>query len=510
MSIVSVYFFLFVLGVLVAYYVMPKCCRWCVILIANIVFCLLSSIWKLLCIAILSIVVTYGVSNIVDVLKKKEKNRKLIAFCVACGVIINLIILVAFKEINFFINNTNKVISIFSDNQIQLVIDMVAPLGISYYTLTMISYLMDSYWGLFEVQKNPFKLIAYILYFPTLTSGPIMRYSDMKSHIYDGNKLEYKNICYGAQRIVWGIFKKLVIADRLAPFVNAMQSEQCEGLYVFVGVICYALQLYMDFSACMDIIIGVSELFGIKLPENFNTPLYATNLSEYWRRWHITLGLWVRDYVMNPVLKSKSIQKLGKKTKKKLGKKWGKRIPVWIGMFCTWFCVGFWHGGTWTFIFGSGLFFFVMIVGSQILEPVWKWLIKLLHINTKSIVWLTWQRIRTFILFSASISFSWAASMSDAFALWKRGFSVFNPEVLFNGDLFQYGLDGQDMLIVLAGLLIVLAVSIIQQKESVRDVISKYNIVVRWAIFIVLICFIIVFGTYGKGYNAGDFIYGAF
>lgn len=510
MSIVSFNFFFFIAGVVVLYYILPVKARWSVILIANIGFFLLSSTCKLLLVALIPTLVTYIMAIIIDNLQAKKSREGLITLCKVVGILVDLSMLIAFKEIDFFINTGNRILNIFTDAQMHLITGIVAPIGISYFTLTLISYLLDSSWGLFRVQKNPLKFIAYILYFPTLTSGPIMRYSDVANQIYEGNRFKYENVSYGVQRIVWGLFKKLVIADRMAIFVGAIHSGDYEGLYIFIGVICYALQLYMDFSGCMDIVIGASEIIGIKLPENFNTPLFATNLSEYWRRWHMTLGNWVRDYVMNPLLKSKGMIKLGKKSKKKLGKKWGKKIPVWIGMFVTWFCVGFWHGGAWTFILGSGLFFFLMIFTGQLLEPFWKWLIKILHINTKSIIWITWQRIRTFVLFAVSISFSWANSIGDAIDMYKRGFNTFNLSILIDGSLLEMGVDWKNWIVIIIGLIIVLIVSNFQQKGMVRQMIASKNIAIRWVLYLALFFAVIIFGSYGMGYDASSFIYGAF
>lgn len=159
-----------------------------------------------------------------------------------------------------------------------------------------------------------------------MISGPITRYQEIEQDLYAGNRADYQGFCFGLQRILWGLFKKLVIADRMAPIVQEIWSGDFYGWCVLIGVLGYAWQLYMDFSGCMDVVLGASELFGIRLPENFNTPLYATSLSEYWRRWHITLGAWVKDYVMYPILKTKGLQTRAKKWKKKYGKKMGKKM----------------------------------------------------------------------------------------------------------------------------------------------------------------------------------------
>jgi D-alanyl-lipoteichoic acid acyltransferase DltB (MBOAT superfamily) len=259
----------------------------------------------------------------------------------------------------------------------------------------------------------------------------------------------------------------------------------------------------------MDIVIGAAQMFGVELPENFRTPFYATSLSEFWRRWHITLGLWVRDYVLYPALKSRFADAMGRFCREKFGKKWGKRIPTYWGMLITWFCVGFWHGGSWKYICASGLFFFVMIVGGILLDPIFQRLIKLLHVNTAAWSWTLFQRIRTAALFTLSVSFGRASSLGDGLARWKSAF-VYNPWVLADGSLYRLGLDAPDVGVLIFGLLILLGVSKLQQSGGVRDRLAKQNLVFRWAVLLALFASVLLFGLYGENYNPADFIYGLF
>jgi D-alanyl-lipoteichoic acid acyltransferase DltB (MBOAT superfamily) len=444
-------------------------------------------------------------SQVVQVTRQKNMVTGL-------AIIVEVVILIVLQDNAFFVDNINRVSSLLNLSWKIPIPTWAVPLGISYYTLMLIGYLLDTSWKISKPQKNPLKLLLFTCYFPQMISGPFTRYHEMEDQLYKAHTFDHTRITSGAQRILWGLFKKLVIAERLSVIVGTIYGnyEEYPGFYVLIAIVGYTLQVYADFSGCMDIIIGISELFGVKLPENFHTPFYATNLSEVWRRWHMTLGFWVKDYVLYPFLKSSFAQKIGKFAKKRWSKKAAKRIPTYCGMFLTWFTVGFWHGGSWNYILGSGMFFFVMIVGGMLLEPVFNRLIQWLHINTECFSWKLFQRIRTFFLFAASVSFGRASSTASAVAMWKNAFSEFNPWIFFDKSLYNLGVDQQDFGILVFSLLLFLVVSILQQKGSIRKRFAKQNIVFRWIVLFGLIFSILIFGYYGPGYDASEFIYGGF
>ena len=178
-------------------------------------------------------------------------------------------------------------------------VTLAAPIGISYYSLQAISYMTDVYRGTQESCKNPIKVALYLSFFPQIMEGPISRFSETADALYGGNSIQFENLVFGYQRIIWGLFKKMVIADRLAPLVAKVFSNynNFDGAAILVGVLAYTMQLYMEFSGCMDIIMGSGEIFGVPLPENFRQPFFAKNAGDFWRRWHITLGAWLKDYV---------------------------------------------------------------------------------------------------------------------------------------------------------------------------------------------------------------------
>ena len=514
-SIMSLYFYACLAFFALVYYTIARKLRvqWMLILAASIFFYFANSSIKLFLFLLAPIIFTYLMAFIINDLQGFKKS--LIVFATVCT---NVLFLIYFKERNFFVITHNLLSLSLHLKQWQSV-NIIAPLGVSYLSLMLISYILDVAWGTVSAQKNPLKFLCYVIYFPILTSGPITRYSEIENQIFAVRDFNYDRFCFGIQRIAWGFFKKLVIAERIGVIVSTVYGswQNYQGFTLAVGLLAYVLQMYTDFSGCIDMVLGVSECLGISLPENFRQPFFSTNLSEIWRRWHMTLGFWVKDYVLYPILKSSAIQKLSALLKSKLGKKnrYAKLIPTWCGMFATWFAVGFWHGGQLKYIFGGGLFFFAMIAGGQVLEPLFAVIVKILRINTKTASYRFFLRLRTFFLFAAAVSFQRAQSLKTGFQMWKRVFADFNPYIFFDNTLFRLGLDAKDFIVMIIGLLIVLLVSNMEQtsdgtQKHVRVWLSEQNIAFRWFIYFGLFFSVIVYGMYGYGFNPKDFIYGGF
>lgn len=506
MGLTSVEFLVFV-GIAVAlYYVIPLRFRWLALLCASMFFVVSENGIKLSLVMGLSVLATYGAGLVLE--KKKSKGILIAIISFHVGVLIYL------KELNFFIDTANVVGGMLGYSPAISRYELLAPIGISYYTLNLISYILDLYWGIGSVQRNIFKFALFAGYFPVMTSGPILRYRELEETLYSGHRLSYKNICFGAQRILWGFFKKLVISERLAVMVNTVYGDYhtYTGFYIFIAMVFFVFQLYTDFSACIDIVLGVSELFGIALPENFQTPFLSRSVSEFWRRWHITLGAWLKDYVLYPILKTSLWQNMAQAIKKRFGKKASKKIPVWLGLFFSWFIIGFWHGGSWNYIVGSGLFMWFLIVLGEACEPVSQWIVLKLRINTASFGWKLFQSVRTFCCFSVGMSFFRANGLRDGLELWKEALSVWNPYILFDGSLLNLGLNVTEMWILCFALIVLASSGIIRAviNRPIREWLSEKNIVFRWTIFCVLIFGVLIFGCYGPGYDAQAFIYQGF
>lgn len=273
-------------------------------------------------------------------------------------------------------------------------------IGISYYALSTIGYLIDVFWGNCKAERNIADVLLFIFYFPQMISGPITRFSDMYKQFNQKRSINYDSITNGMRRMLWGYFKKLVISERFAIVVSCVYSDYCN--YSLVGValatLCYAVQLYTDFSGCMDIVIGASLLFGIVLPENFNAPFFAETIQKFWIRWHITLGLWFKEYLMYPVQKSRFVQNIGKKAKKIFGRKVGKKIPLYLPLIVLWTLIGIWHGGTVYYFIASAMIPCTLMILSDICKQRIRHIVLKLKINTECGSWKWFRRIRTLLL----------------------------------------------------------------------------------------------------------------
>ncbi len=511
MSISDWGFYILVTFAVILYYIVPIKFRWIVIFIASFVFVINANGYKLAIITMGIVLWAYLWALVIRKMHNKRVMKK-IACCGAVGGIVATLFF--FKEQIFFVNIGNSILAHVVDDFRLKSYEIISPLGISYFSLTLISYICEVYWETVTVEKNPLKFMAYSIYFPAMTSGPILKYNDSYKEITNGKKFDYVKFCYGLQRIFWGFFKKLVISERLSIYVSAVYSNYIEynGLYILIASMAFTLQLYTDFSGCIDIIMGISELFGINLPENFDKPFLAKTLSEFWRRWHITLGVWLKEYILYPVLKSEPFQWIGSWSKDKFGKKTGKKIPVWIALMISWFMIGLWHGGAYKYIFGVGIYMGMIIIMSEALEPVFKSIKKILGINDQVFSWRLFQIIRTYCLFTFGLSFFRAESLSAGFDMWKNMLGNINPWIFFDSSLETLGLSVHDFRILNISIFVMAVIGLIPIKtgKSVRVWISEQNLFFRWFVWISLIISILVFGLYGTGYDASKFIYGNF
>jgi len=324
-------------------------------------------------------------------------------------------------------------------------------MGMAYYTSQVIAYMVDCYWESIERENNPIKLLLFLCFFPQLTSGPISRYRNLKS-IFEKHSFQYTNLCFGAQRILWGFFKKLVLADRINIVINAVWGEPDTyvGLWTWISMLLYPILLYADFSGCMDIALGTAELFDIRLEENFNNPLLSKSIRDFWGRWHITLGKWAKDYVMYPLLKSSYMVALTKKTKALFGKRLGKFLPAAFASGVVWLVMGIWHGGV-KYIIGVSLYYWVLIEAGEFFDPYCKKIIVRLAINTEKFSWKLFQCIRTYFIYAFGLIIFKASSLEEADAFIKRLFigSEMNPWIFFDGSVLNTGITWGGGLILL-------------------------------------------------------------
>jgi len=518
------YAFLFLPIVIITYSIVPKKIKYIILLLASLAFFMIISKHLVIYMILISLsLLLFGIitenfnkkqtieletkedKKIIKEKYKKKKKRILILF-----ILFNIAFLFFFKYLGFFKDNTNIILKLLSINYSINIPKYIAPIGISFYSLQALSYMIDIHRGVITPEKNILKITLYLSYFPTIMEGPITRLKDVKDSLFEGNKITYKNLCFGYQRILYGFMKKMIIADRLNILVKTIFNNYTNygGIAISIGVISYTIMLYMEFSGTMDVVIGSSEIFGIKLPENFKQPFFSKNISEFWTRWHITLGSWFKDYIFYPVSLSKPMKKLTINARKILGNHFGPLISGSVALLTVWLLNGLWHGAGWTYIF-YGIYMFTLILLGNIFEPVIKKSCNKLKINRENKIYRIFQSIKMTILVFIGELFFKAPTLTIAFSMLKRIF--INFKLTTNNELLTLGLDIADYLIIIVTLIVVLIISILKEKNiNVREEISKKNICLRWIIYYTLILAIIIFGAYGPGYVPVDPIYADF
>jgi alginate O-acetyltransferase complex protein AlgI len=523
MSFTTFEFFLFIAAAVIIYYVIPKKLQWIWLLIISYVYYAsydISTVWMLL----LTTYVTYRGGILLDRLneqkpqdgisreEKKDFKKNIVRKkkkIVLAMVLIAFGMLGIMKYTNFMLGNIDAVLRLFGSGKQIGILNLTLPLGISFYTFQSISYVVDVYRGKHKAQGNFFKHALFVSFFPQLLQGPIGRYERLGSQLYEGHSYNLKELQFGVQRILWGFFKKMVLADRVNAAVLLIFHNYWNygGWYNVLGVLLYSIQLYADFSGGIDIVIGIAQMFGITMDENFRQPYFSRSISEFWRRWHITLGTWMKDYIFYPFSLSKSMAKFGKWSKKKFGNNVGKLLPVGLADILVFFVVGVWHGAAWKYIM-YGIYNGVIVAGSGMLAPVYAKIQEKLHINPKKWWYQGFCIIRTFILVNIGFYFDMANDLRAANAMLVQTVTKAHISQLSMAAVKAVGLTSQDLLIVIAGCIIIFVVSLLKEKGiNIRETIASYNIVIRWIIYIVFIMFILI---YGSTSTTSDFIYANF
>ena len=426
-SISFIYYFLPLL--LICYFVVPKKFRNIILLMFSVLFYFYGEP-KYILLMLIEVLISYVVGLLID--KYKSKNILII------GIFIHVLLFGIFKYFNFVIINVNN---LFHSNLNLL--NVVLPIGISFYTLQGLSYIFDVYKGKIDADFNLGRLALFMSFFPCIMEGPICRYSDTAIKLYEGEDLTYKNLAFGSQRILWGLFKKMIIADRLNPFIEKIFCEynSLDGGVILLGAIFYTIQLYADFSGTIDVVIGSGELFGISLPENFRQPFFSKNISDFWTRWHITLGTWFRDYIFYPVSLSKPMKKMTLNLRKILGNHFGPLVAGSVALLCVWLSNGLWHGAAWTYVF-FGIYHFILIVLGNIFTPLIINICKRWHITRTSKPYVFMQIIKTSILVVFGELFFRATTLSSGFIMFKKIFTDFSFNSLKTGSISVSSADG--------------------------------------------------------------------
>jgi len=488
LSFVSAKFLIFICVALLCYFVAPKRFRWVVLLAASYAFYwLVGGLVALVVISVTSLSVF--ACGIWAAKLRESGNSKLVRrIPVSVGIILNFGILALFKFGAAF--------------------GIVAITGISFYTFQATGYLIDIYRGKVSAEKNPLKFMLFVSFFPQLIQGPISRYSTIAEDLYAGHGFNWERARNGVKRIIWGYFLKLVIADRAAVIVSTVFADYSYygGAVILFSVLAYSIQIYADFAGGTEIALGIAEIIGVKLPENFRQPFLARSVTDFWRRWHITLGAWLKDYLFYPLAFSKPLGKLGKVTRKIFGNRIGKIIPTSIATFCVYLVIGIWHGSSLKFV-AFGLINGFVISLSLYCEPLLNKLRTVTRLNGEGRgLGAIWAVVRTLCIVVFARYFSRAGSLMTALRMLKRTAFEFRLSELFGGALGRLGLGTVDYIVL------IVAIAMLFTKDALaeRGTLKEPKPIVQFLVMFLILFMLTMFGIYRDGYVAAQFIYAQF
>lgn len=490
MNFISGWFLLLVGLLVIYYYLFPRRWQWVVLLLGSVLFCLWGG-WQVLAVPVLVAVIVYCAARMIEATDRKEKKKRRAVATAAAAVLITALAVVKLTQLYHWTSG-----------------DFIFPVGLSYYTFSAIAYVMDVYRSKCPAERNPLKLLCFILYFPKILQGPISRYQDLAPQMFSGQAFCYQRVCFGMQLAVWGYFKKMVIADRLSILVQGAYADLdvYGGLVLLASTMLGAVQLYCDFSGCMDIAGGISQMFGVELEQNFDHPFRSRSAAEFWRRWHMTLGAWFKDYVYMPLAVSPRTMKLNNWCRKHVGKRFGRSVATAIPLAAVWVLTGLWHGTGWNYLVW-GLYWGTIIIVSTLFENEIQALNKRLHIRTDAQSWKIFQMIRTFLIFCGARILTMPGTLAGSWKVLTKIFTDGRPWELVNGTLYTLGLSRLELHIALVCMLVLWAASLLQEKHALRESIARWNIVARCAFYAGAVLFVLVFGMWGPSYNAASFVY---
>ena len=533
----SLNFILFVALTVLVYFLFPfKKQKWTVLLVASYVFYLFAG-YKYVAFILFTTVTTYlfalwinriGVKS-KETLKlnkqtwdkdKKKKYKNSIKhkkrFVMALVLVVNFGILAFLKYYNFFAGSLNDVMGMFGIGFSAPTLKLFLPLGISFYTFQSMGYIVDVYREKVAPEKNIAKLALFVSFFPQIIQGPISFYDQLAHQLYEPHKFDFTRFKYGMELILWGFFKKLIIADRAVIAINTVTADYAayNGTTLTFIILLYALQLYADFSGGIDISRGVAQIFGIDMVDNFKRPYFAKSINDYWRRWHITLGAWLKNYLFYPLAMSNLFINVSKKMKgtkfgsTKAGAHIAKVLPTSVASLIVFLVVGIWHGANWKYV-AFGLWNGGIIMISILLKPVFDWVLAKLRINAQSFAYGVFQMFRTFLVVLVGYVFDVAPNFSQAMntfkiALFDQSFSKGWSQIS------ELGLQKYEYAIIAFGMLVVFVASVIQERHSsttIREMLDRKPFALRGFVIFAGVMLVLVFGIYGPGYDPAAFVY---
>lgn len=527
MSILSLSFIVFLFLVLVLYYIVPKRMQWLVLLAASCAF-YLSFGAKYICCLLADSAIIYASARWMgrmddrqasavgaaadreEVRTVKARFRKQRKALLICTLIAVFGVLAAVKYSAFLYQQVCALAGWIrpAAPALPAYSGIVAPIGISFFTFQSTGYLLDVYWKRYAGEKNFLKFFLFVSFFPQIVQGPINRFDALSAQFFTPRDFDYGRFSYGCQRMVWGFLKKMVVADRIKPYLAEIFAGygSFSGWNLLCAAFMYSMQIYADFSGYMDIVCGFCEILGIDMAENFLRPYFSKSVAEYWRRWHITLGAWFRDYLYYPIALSRAAQRAGKRARKRFGAHIGAVVPAAIALAPVWLVTGLWHGASWGYIVWGGLNGFFIFL-SLLASPLYQRAKTALRIRESSFLWRAFQVTRTFVLITMIKVFPEVGSFRNGVGFFRCMLLHLRlPTGIW--DVLPSPKGNMDYPCLTLMIALMIAFSLIQRKQSVRDVLQRVPIVIRWGVYLFAVLLLLL-GTSSVSIGGG-FAYAQF
>lgn len=489
----SLHFMLFFPIVTVLYFVLPHKTRWVWLLGASYYFYMCWNPTYALLIAT-STLITYMSGRLITQANRLQDDTKRTRYkkrWVALSFILNLLILFFFKYFGFAVDSLSAVLATVGVQLHVPTFDVMLPVGISFYTFQALSYTMDVYRGDIKAERNLGKYALFVSFFPQLVAGPIERSKNLLLQLHEVHTYDYVRMKRGLLLMLWGFFQKMVISDRVALVVNEVYNNYTayQGVEIAVATVLFAIQIYCDFSGYSDIAIGAAEVMGFHLMDNFKRPYFAKSIATFWRRWHISLSSWFKDYLYIP-----------------LGGSRVGRLRRYRNILIVFMVSGLWHGASWTYVAWGFLHGMYQVVG-DLLAPLRARCVKWTGMRYVPFIHKWMQMSTTFVLVNFAWIFFRAPDMATAVGVIRQLFSGFNPHILWDGTLYTLGISEQEFKVMLGAIGILWCVSLIREQRPIRPLILRLWLPIRWMCYFLMLYGVLLFGVYGPGYAASQFIY---
>lgn len=491
----SLQFLVFFPIVILIYFIIPEKKRYIWLLVSSYYFYMCWNA-KYALLLLFSTGVTWISGVLMEEIKHKEwdagKKVKYKKWCVAGSFVLNLAVLFFFKYFNFAFDSLNRLFHAIHIELNMPAFDVILPVGISFYTFQALGYTVDVYRDEIYAEKNFLRYALFVSFFPQLVAGPIERSKNLLKQLAVPTKFKYENAREGLLLMLWGFFLKVVLADRIAIFVDTIYGgvDAWGGVYIVVASLLFAVQIYCDFYGYSTIAMGAAEILGIQLMENFNAPYFSQSVAEFWRRWHISLSSWFKDYLYIPLGGSKKGQ-----------------FRKYINKMVVFLTSGLWHGASWNYVVWGGVNGLYQVIG-EILMPLRDKLVGILQLDRNSFSHKLFKTVSTFLL----VDFAWIFFRADGFIhgiqVIKSMFSVHNPWILIDGSLYNCGLDRKNFNLMLISIVILFVADLCKYNGiCIRKAILRQEYWFRWLFISASACAILLFGIWGSMYNEANFIY---